>query len=390
MDVAFLSENPPNSMASFSGIPYFMAQSLRSAAGNLSYVRTAPIDLTRMFAAPTAGRRQLEEIGKAATHALREVRADVVVCQGSSMIPFLETDRPILLWHDSTWLSVLRMPFDEFVYCHPLLYEWDRRVIEKCDFVVFAADWVRDETLAYYQVDPEKIVVVPFGANIPDSRNGDREHSIDERLSLPCELTFIGVDWARKGLPLAHSLLNRLNLAGLPTVLNVIGCSLDGQLTDRTPLIDECGVHAFVSEELTRLRIRSDKNVRVRGFLPKDRPDTYREFAETLARTSFLVHPASFECFGVALADANAFGVPVLAVDAFGPKTIVRPGVNGHLFSADDFVGKATAVVYRSFYEHETYAAEASGAVAEYRRRLNWPTSCQRVLELLARGGTYS
>lgn len=383
--IAFLSEHSPGGLAPFSGIPYFMSQSLASQSKALHYIHVPSFDLGLMMAAPAEGRLQLREIGESVSRQLQSLQVDAVVCQGSSMIPFLETDRPVVLWHDSTWQTLLQLSWDEFLYCYPLLYEWDQRVLQKCDLIAYASEWVRDATLNHYQVDPAKLEVLPFGASLHEELDVSVDRWIEARRSGPCQLTFIGVDWMRKGLPLAHSVTNELNRRGVLTSLNVVGCVSNpprraGDLTGGW----DPG-QPFSATNLARLRLRSDARVRTWGLFNKDDDSDYRTFCRVLRESHFLLHPARFECFGVALVEANAFAVPVLASDQFGPRSIVKEGVNGYLFGLNDFVAKAVELIHRRMEAWDSYRADAESAFGEYRDRLTWSISCRRLLDRVTR-----
>jgi glycosyltransferase involved in cell wall biosynthesis len=224
--------------------------------------------------------------------------------------------------------------------------------------------------VARYKVDAGKIVVVPFGANIESRSFHEVEADIRARKGEQCQLTFLGIDCIRKGAPAAYSLMDRLNREGCPTTLNTIG----GDARRNPP-----SGAAYLFE----LRVRGDKRVDVAGFLDKSRRLERDRLFRILAQTHFLIHPAEFECFGIALAEANAFGVPVLAVDKFGPKTIIRNGVNGHLFSPEDFVTEASRFILDLQRNFDDYQELAQTAFAEYQSRLNWDVSVNRLLNAI-------
>lgn len=384
MRIAFISEHGTGSMLPFSGIPYFMARALRAEVESFHFVEAPRFDLELMFSNPWRGRVQLEQIGKFVSYRLQRLKVDCVICQGSSMIPFLETNAFVCLWHDSTWQTLLQIPFEEFCDSYPFLYEWDQLVLKKSSLIAYAADWVRDETMLYYSVDSTKLTVIPFGASLFDPDNDTVEHSIAVRNQTPCQLTFIGADWIRKGLPLAYSLMKRLNLAGVPSVLNVIGCTFEPSLASGVTDTWLGPSDPFNSRGLLSLRMRTDKSVRVWGFLNKDEKFYYQQFCDILRGTHFLVHPAEFECFGVVLAEANAFGVPVLSLDQFGPRSIIRSGLNGHLFDPDRFVAEALTLIVSRMDDYEAYRLECRSAFKEYKKRLNWQTSCRKLLALIS------
>lgn len=385
MKVAFVSEHEIDSILPFSGIPYFMAKALRAEVERFHFIKAPMFDLELMFSNPRRGRVQLEQIGKFVSERLRQLQIDCVICQGSSMLPFLDTKAFVCLWHDSTWQTLMQIPFEEFRVSYPLLYEWDQAVLKKSSIIAYAAEWVRDETIRNYCVDPAILTVLPFGASVFDLDENVVECTIVARKRSPCQLTFIGVDWIRKGLPLAYSLMKQLNLIGLPTILNVIGCSfepagVDAELTKPWP-----GPHSpFTSGGLFSLRMRTDKFVKIWGFLNKDNEFDYQQFCEILGNTHFLIHPADFECFGVVLAEANAFGVPVLSLYRFGPRSIIKSGRNGHLFEPNQFIAKALTLVVSRLNRYDIYRSECRTSFEEYKGRLNWRNNCHKLLSLIS------
>jgi glycosyltransferase involved in cell wall biosynthesis len=72
------------------------------------------------------------------------------------------------------------------------------------------------------------------------------------------------------------------------------------------------------------LRASLPPNVELSGWVPRD------ELRALFARASGFVHVAE-EDFGIAMVEALAAGMPVVALDAGGARDIVRPGVDGVL-----------------------------------------------------------
>jgi glycosyltransferase involved in cell wall biosynthesis len=73
-----------------------------------------------------------------------------------------------------------------------------------------------------------------------------------------------------------------------------------------------------------RLRASLPPNVELRGWISRE------ELQALFARASGFVHVAE-EDFGIAMVEALAAGMPVVALDAGGARDIVRPGVDGVL-----------------------------------------------------------
>jgi len=370
-----VSHHSPHDTASFSGIPWHMFAALRQRAEVRRFIEVPPFDLQDALSGGRAGRRELQEAGAAASRALRGAGADVVLCLGGAPAPYLDSTAPVVQWHDSTWHALLGLPFDDFAHAHPFLREWDQRTLDRCSLIAYAADWVREDTLAHYDTDPDRVAVVPFGANLPTPPDAAPNALAAARGGAPLRLAFVGVDWRRKGLVLAHRLTTRLNRLGVPTELTVAGPVIDGDATGNWA--GDCG-------GLELAALRADPLVRLLGFVDKATAAGRDTLMRLLLDSHYLAHPAEFECFGVVLAEAAACGLPVLAVDAYGPRSVVRDGRTGHLFPAAGFVTGASAVVQAHLADPAAYLAEVRAARAEYEARLNWRSCVDRLLRLVA------
>jgi glycosyltransferase involved in cell wall biosynthesis len=379
---AFVCGFPLDQVSAFSGIPYYMSRAIQAASESFESisVSTPGYDVNEVVQRGVREvRGELKRSGQLLSKSLRELDVDVVICQGSSMIPYLETDKPIAFWHDATVFSLMRMDFEEFKVRYPFLYEFDSLIFEKYDLIAFAAAWVRDQTLKYYTVAPEKLCVIPFGANLDTVSQETVEKSINERSRVPCRLTFLGIEWQRKGLPLAYEVPSKLNATGLGAKLTTIGCDVPKAGSEREP--GQIGDPSSKDVKQFQRRFHSDLSVNKVGFLDKSNPWHYRLLSQILQKTHFLLHPAHFEAFGIALVEANAFGVPVIATDHYGPQTIVRNGVNGRLFKPDEYADQATDFILHQMEDYEAYKSLAQSSFAEYRDRLNWSTSVQKLKE---------
>ncbi|AFL95061.1 glycosyl transferase family protein 2 [Thermococcus cleftensis] len=79
-------------------------------------------------------------------------------------------------------------------------------------------------------------------------------------------------------------------------------------------------------DEYRRLALELGLGSRVRFFGRINNPE---ELAEIYSRSGVLVLPSSFESFGMVVAEALAFGVPVIVSPHVGARILVEPGKNG-------------------------------------------------------------
>lgn len=381
MKVAFASEHP-NHISAFSGTPCYMFQALHEASECLTYIETPGYELENLYDWHK-GMNYLQRAGNYLSCQLEKLDVDVVVCQGSSMIPFLKTNKPVVLWHDAIWSGLMQVDFAEFRNKYPFLHEWDRMVLERCDLLFFAADWVREQAINHYDLPYNKVHTLPFGANVLPQPVETVKARIRDRRQDQCELTFLGVDWIGKQLHLAYEVVRRLNDSGLSARLNVIGCHVP-PVTMKQRMKHFAGYQRFSDLDGFRLLYHKDPNVNEIGFLRKDEPEQYQRLCGVLESTHFLLHPASFECFGIAVVEATALGVPVIGTNVYGLKTTIRNGVNGYLFEADEYAERATACIRQHMARYDRYQSLALNSFVEQQERLSWNRSVQRLFEILS------
>jgi glycosyltransferase involved in cell wall biosynthesis len=287
---------------------------------------------------------------------------DVVFSPGTLPIAYLDETRPIVFWADATFDLMLDV-YPGFSNLTPASRaagsRADAQALARASLALYASDWAARSALETYGAAPRKVEVVPFGANLHEPvEPSEVARLISARPWDVCRLLFIGVDWKRKGGDLAVKVTKRLNAAGLPAVLTVVGSQPE------------------IPAELRRI-------VDVRGFVDKTDESGRAELRSLLSESHFLILPSEAECYGLVLCEANAYGVPCLASSVGGITTIIHDGVNGQLFPPGDDGSSFVQFVLSVFGDHTRYQALAHSSYEEYQTRLNWRVSGARVRELL-------
>lgn len=115
--------------------------------------------------------------------------------------------------------------------------------------------------------------------------------------------------------------------------------------------------------------------VRLMGYT--NQPDS--AFSEAL----FSVYPTMTEGFGLSILESLAQGCPVLTYDVdYGPREMIRPGVNGELVSPRDIGALAAAM--RSMLKHSSsYLARAREGLSQY-SRASYEKNYRKLLASLA------
>jgi glycosyltransferase involved in cell wall biosynthesis len=198
---------------------------------------------------------------------------------------------------------------------------------------------------------------------------GTIAYSEDELVALASEpvLLYIGRFTAVKRLPLlirAHQLAQAQYGRDLPLVL--VG-GHPGEWEGEHPA--------------ATLRRLSARNVFLAGWRPHD------QLPEALNASDLLVLPSVAEAFGLALIEAMACGVPVIACDAYGPSEIVREGETGWLVPPDDehALAKALGEAVADPAERRRRGKRAASDAAE---RFGWEAIATRMTALYERALT--
>jgi glycosyltransferase involved in cell wall biosynthesis len=372
--IAFLSVYDARDKRSWSGIPYYIAQSLGRHCGEVHYL--GPFPSGRLFSLLRAGAFLLRKLtgkrfdyvhstflarhyGRYFTARLREGRYDVVMAPvGSSVVAFLQTDLPVVLLSDTTFANMIdyypaysRL----FGFSRKMGMEVERRAFQKASALLFPSHWAAESAVRDFGVAPEKVHLLPLGANLDTVPA--REEVLARRKTGTCRLLFLGVDWERKGGSIAFETLLELRRRGIPATLTIIGC---------------------VPPDAYR-----DENLLIIPFLNKNDPEQRKQLNHCLLNADFLILPTRAECYGIVFAEASAYGLPSITTRTGGIAGVVTEGVNGFLLppeaKASAYADKIAAV----FGSDELYYSLVLSSRERYEESLNWDAWAEGFREIL-------
>jgi glycosyltransferase involved in cell wall biosynthesis len=293
---------------------------------------------------------------------LSGINANLVVSPDINFIAYLECDRPVILWVDTLYAGLINYYTDYMNLCQETIHHltaMDRLTLNKCTKVIFSSNWMAKTAIETYQVEPSKINIVPFGANIECNRTlDDINNIVKNRPQTSCRLLFIGVDWVRKGGDIALQVAKELNKAGLNTELTIVGCQ---------PITNE-PIPNFV---------------KYLGFIDKSKKEGLEKLNHLLAESHFLILPSQAECYGHVLCEANSFGLPCLATDVGGIPTIIKDNLNGKTFPLTASIADYCTYIFNLMNNYRDYENLAVSSFNEYQTRLNWTVAGQNVKKIL-------
>jgi glycosyltransferase involved in cell wall biosynthesis len=362
------------SWRSWSGTVYHIAQALQKDCGDVSYLspalpcrneeliariirRSSWVLLKKKY---TCGFFLASSYAKAGAQWLASQFFDVIVApDGTTEIAFLETNIPIVLVGDSTY----GLLFDYYpAYLHlqqRSIYEMQTiqaLALKKASAVVYSSAWAARSAIEDYGVDPAKVHVIPFGANLDMCPS--REVALARRASQRCHLLFLAAGWARKGGDIAFETLLKLEELGIQAELTVCGAPPP---------------KAFAHERM-----------RVIPFLDKNDERQRRELEKLLMAADFLLVPTRADCTPVVFCEANAFGLPVISTNTGGVPEVIRNGENGFLLPYDARGAAYAEVIARLYRDNQGYTGLVRASRAAFENRLNWDAWGVAVKPILA------
>jgi len=226
-------------------------------------------------------------------------------------------------------------------------HKQEQLALENCSLAIYSSEWAAKSAIANYDVDPSKVKVIPFGANVECNRTQeDITTLVNEKVDFdPIRLLFIGKDWQRKGGPKALEVAKLMNQGGINVELHIAGC------TPPVAVPEYVKVHGFISKQTIEGRTKLDQ-------LFKD--------------AHFFLLPSEAEAFGIVFAEASSFGVPSLATNVGGIPSAVRDNVNGKTFPIDSHASEYCDYISGIVNSKERYRKLAYSSYEEYCNRLNW------------------
>ncbi len=376
MKLAYVTTYDSSNIMHWSGTGYYIAKALKDQSISLEYISHLKEKYSLLFKAKKYLYNHLSH-----KHYLRDRQPlilkdyarqvsqrlsnsiDVVFSPGSIPIAYLECDQPVVFWTDATFAGMIDFYPGFSNLCKKSIKDgnaMEKSALERCKLAIYSSDWAAQTAITNYHINPSKIKVVSFGANIECNRTEDDIRNIfKSRPTKKCKLLFLGVNWVRKGGDVALKIAKELNKTGLNTELTIVGCEpiLDGPLPDF---------------------------VKPLGFISKSTKDGKEKFDKLLAETHFLVLPSRAECTAIVFGEVNSFGVPCLSTDVGGVPTIIRPDINGKLFSAQADIAEYCDYIHSLFTNYSKYENLVFSTFNEYQTRLNWHVAGQAVKKLLA------
>lgn len=374
--ILYVSMHDPEDVRAWSGTVHHMARMLEQQGLPVEYLPNVVRDRRRLLKAVERSRafvtgrkpapvdRKLstaQMIATAIEQRLQRTRANVIFAPSSIPIAMLRTNRLKVFHTDATFAGIIHQYPELANYPKEYMdegHELERRALHNCDLAIYSSHWAANSAVQYYDADPARVHVVPFGSNLSVQPSAaEVMASIRERDVEHCQLLFIGVHWVRKGGNVALETARVLHEMGYKVTLNVIGC--------RPPLDT---VPSYVN---------------VIPFLDKQKPADLKKLLNLIMRSHFLVLPSKADCTPIVVNECNSLGVPCLTSDVGGLPEMIREGINGHLFDMEAEGAAYAAAISKYLDDRQAYESLAASAWNEHEEYLGWNASGRQMKKLL-------
>ncbi len=230
----------------------------------------------------------------------------------------------------------------------------EARAIDQAALVVYSSEFMAARAVTEFGARySSRIHAISFGLNlatlppVPASKPP----------AAPLRLLFVGLDWQRKGGETALAAVTELNRRGIHARLTVIGSNPEG--------------------------LSGHADVEVIPFLNKQNPEDYARLTKAFADAHFFLLPTRADCTPMVVAEANAYGTPVLISAIGGIPSLVSTGDNGVLMPPDavgaDYADQISALIA----DRAAYDALCARSYAWCRDHLTWDAWARSLVSLL-------
>jgi glycosyltransferase involved in cell wall biosynthesis len=373
MKIAFLTSFDPRDRRSWSGTIYYLAQALQKHCGDVSYI--GPMNIWQKKLGKVINKVTLllfkkqfaynhsfllaKKYAKVARKRLEGHDYDLIVTvAGAAEIAFLQTDIPIVLIEDATFV-LLHNYYPQYSNLLDISVRetnaTEALAIQKACLCLYSSEWAARSAIDVYGAEAGKVHVVPYGANL--ETEPARERVLKRRKSESCRLLFLAVNWQRKGGDIAFETLLKLEEMGIQAELTVCGCVPPARY--------------------------SHPRLKVIPFLDKNDAVQRAALEQLFLQSDFLLLPTRGDCTPMVFCEAAAFGLPVITTDTGGVSGVITEGENGFLLPLSARGDAYAALIARLYQDDQRYSALIQSSRATYENRLNWDAWGKTVRQLL-------
>lgn len=374
--VAYYCLNDPLDKRSWSGVTYYLGQTLQRNVGEVDFL--GPVKIPWLLDKAIRALQKLSRLFFKAEwipkYSLLKNFYAMLVLKGKMkgrkydflMAPaaapelaYLQTDTPIVYFGDATYKIYSETYHKEFRNVSRFS-KWEgehleKKALDKSSLAIFTSQWAADSAVEDYGVPVGKTEIILFGANMDLIPPRDIIYKKNENKTLT--LLFLAVDWERKGGNIAFDTLKNLCDQGIDTKLFVCGCVPPAKY-----------VHP---------------QMEVIPFINKNDPEQYKLFVEILSSSHFLILPTRADCSLIVANESNSYGVPAITTIVGGVPDVVIDGANGYCLPLQAGGDYFAQLIREVFTDKVRYAELIESSRNRFEATLNWDKWAEQFKEAL-------
>ncbi len=360
--IAYLTSKDPLDKNQASGVYYYQSRALKKQNMEIHHLGPVNILIKRFL---KSGFKLVNRLlnkkynidhsiviskiyGRIFSKKLKKGNYDIVFADKASCeLAYINTDIPVIYSTDGTF-KLLNNYYPHLSGLFKISEKEgniiEQNAINRSSIIICASRWAASSVINDYNCPPEKVHIIPRGANIDIIP--DKELIANKKKNDVCRLLFIGSEYYRKGYDIAYETMSYIRSKGIPVRLIAAGC---------------CPPSEFI-----------DKDVEIMPYLNKNTQQGMATFNKLMLNSDFYLLPTRAECMGIGFCESAAYGLPVITRDTGGVCEVVKNGINGYTLDrkADhrDFGEKIISI----FKSDENYYNLVRASRIYFEERLNW------------------
>jgi glycosyltransferase involved in cell wall biosynthesis len=240
---------------------------------------------------------------------------DYIVTYDSTLISYLDTNIPIILWTDlnfNLYQKTYFKKYKKFNYnCVKRGNILEKRALKKAFKIIYTSKYAKKNSEKFYKVEKKKIFNLPFSGNVVSKFNRSSLKKLIKKklVQKKRQINFlsIGVDWKRKGMDDSIKFISKLNDLKYRSIINIVGSK---------------------PKSLKKYNI---KNIKFFKYLSKKNKNELTLLKKLYKNAHYFILLSKAEALGLVFLEAASFGLPIITSNTGGIKTVVRN--NGIFFN---------------------------------------------------------
>ena len=287
-------------------------------------------------------------------------KIDFLLVFDASLIAYLETSIPIVLWTDLLYSDYYSYYFKGQKISKEtkkFIKQIENKAIKKCFKVILASKWALDKAKRKYKNSSRKFTLLHLGPGFNKSIDSNKiKKIIKKRSKTNLRLISLGVSRQRKGLNKVIKLNKILNKRGINSKLTIIGI-----------------------KKIEKL----DENIKLISFVDKNNSNGESKISSNLIKNHFHILFSRREAYGIALVEANSRGVPNITFKTGGISQIVKNYKNGFILKQSESLEKIADKIIKIFKNNSYYIKLANSSYRTYNKHYSFEVIIPKLIKIL-------